>query len=87
MHLAYRWFLGLDQAVPRHSTFLKNRHGRFRDQEPFRDPFGELKTRIDPRRLRLRRPRFASEQLLMAATTQNLKGLVKNLDRGEVKPA
>src|SRR5262249_7441286 len=32
MHLAYRWFtrLGLEQEVPEHSTFSKNRHGRFR---------------------------------------------------------
>ena len=32
MHLAYRWFtrLGLEQEVPDHSTFSKNRHGRFR---------------------------------------------------------
>ena len=44
MHLAYRWFLGLgfDQAVPHHSTFSKNRHGRFRDQGLFRDLFEEI---------------------------------------------
>ena len=37
MHLAYRWFLGLgfDQAVPHHSTFSKNRHGRFRESGLF----------------------------------------------------
>jgi transposase len=31
--IAYRWFcrLGLDGAVPDHSTFSKNRHGRFRE--------------------------------------------------------
>jgi transposase len=30
LNLAYRWFcrLGLDGAVPDHSTFSKNRHGR-----------------------------------------------------------
>jgi transposase len=30
---AYRWFcrLGLDGEVPDHSTFFKNRHGRFRE--------------------------------------------------------
>ena len=49
--------------------------------------FGELKTRINLRRLRLRRLRNASEQFLMAATAQNLKRLVKHLDRLEVKPA
>ena len=33
LNLAYRWFcrLSLDGAVPDHSTFSKNRHGRFRD--------------------------------------------------------
>ncbi len=32
LNLAYRWFcrLGLDGDVPDHSTFSKNRHGRFR---------------------------------------------------------
>ena len=31
LNLAYRWFcrLALDGAVPDHSTFSKNRHGRF----------------------------------------------------------
>ena len=31
MHLACRWFtgLGFDQDIPHHSTFSKNRHGRF----------------------------------------------------------
>src|SRR5437867_9383623 len=34
LNLAYRWFcrLGLDGAVPDHSTFSKNRHGRFRER-------------------------------------------------------
>jgi transposase len=33
LNLAYRWFcrLGLDGHVPDHSTFSKNRHGRFRE--------------------------------------------------------
>ncbi len=41
LNLAYRWFcrLGLDDAVPDHSTFSKNRHGRFRDGEVFRHLF------------------------------------------------
>jgi transposase len=35
LNLGYRWFckLGLDGAVPDHSTFSKNRHGRFRDSD------------------------------------------------------
>ncbi len=41
MHLAYRWFtgLGFDQEVPHHSTFSKNRHGRFQDSPLFLDLF------------------------------------------------
>src|SRR3954447_16158053 len=41
LNLAYRWFcrLGLDGAVPDHSTFSKNRHGRFRDSDHWRELF------------------------------------------------
>ena len=41
LNLAYRWFcrLGLDGIVPDHSTFSKNRHGRFRQSDLFRRVF------------------------------------------------
>jgi len=41
LNLAYRWFcrLGLDGRVPDHSTFSKNRHGRFRDSDLLRQLF------------------------------------------------
>lgn len=41
LNLAYRWFcrLGLEDMVPDHSTFSKNRHGRFRESEAFRHVF------------------------------------------------
>lgn len=41
LNLAYRWFcrLGLEDAVPEHSTFSKNRHGRFRESDAFRHVF------------------------------------------------
>jgi len=41
LNLAYRWFcrLGLDGDVPDHSTFSKNRHGRFRESDLFRKLF------------------------------------------------
>ena len=41
LNLAYRWFcrLGLDGAVPDHSTFSKNRHGRFRESDLLRELF------------------------------------------------
>jgi len=41
LNLAYRWFcrLGLKSEVPDHSTFSKNRHGRFRESDLFRHVF------------------------------------------------
>src|SRR5712691_11107698 len=44
MHLAYRWFtrLGFEQQIPDHSTFSKNRHGRFRQSGVFREVFEEI---------------------------------------------
>ncbi len=41
LNLAYRWFCRLDLSdrVPDHSTFSKNRHGRFRDSELLRHLF------------------------------------------------
>ena len=41
LNLAYRWFcrLGLDGDVPDHSTFSKNRHGRFRKSDLLRRIF------------------------------------------------
>src|SRR6202043_1447739 len=44
---AYRWFcrLGLDEKVPDHSTFSKNRHGRFRESNVFRHLFETIVAR------------------------------------------
>lgn len=41
LNLAYRWFcrFGLEGEVPDHSTFSKNRHGRFRDSDLLRHVF------------------------------------------------
>ena len=41
LNLAYRWFcrLGLDGKVPDHSTFSRNRHGRFRQSDILRRLF------------------------------------------------
>jgi transposase len=40
-NLAYRWFcrLGLEDKIPDHSTFSKNRHGRFRESDLLRFVF------------------------------------------------
>jgi transposase len=44
LNLAYRWFcrLGLEGSVPDHSTFSKNRHGRFRESDIFRQVFEDV---------------------------------------------
>src|SRR3974390_11582 len=44
LNLAYRWFcrLGLDGDVPDHSTFSKNRHGRFRESDLLRRLFESI---------------------------------------------
>jgi len=42
--LAYRWFsrLGFEREIPDHSTFSKNRHGRFRGTGVFLEVFEEI---------------------------------------------
>ena len=47
LNLAYRWFCRLDlgDPVPDHSTFSKNRHGRFRDSNLFRKLFEDVLAR------------------------------------------
>ena len=47
LNLAYRWFcrLDLNDAIPDHSTFSKNRHGRFRESDLFRQLFNKVLAR------------------------------------------
>src|SRR6058998_2472657 len=47
MHLAWRWFtgLGFEQEIPHHSTFSKNRHGRFQESNLFQELFEEIVAR------------------------------------------
>jgi len=44
MHIGYRWFIGLDMndKVPDHSSFSKNRHGRFKESDIFQEIFDEI---------------------------------------------
>ena len=48
MHLAWRWFtgLGFDQEIPHHSTFSKNRHGRFQESKLFEQLFEQIVRQI-----------------------------------------
>lgn len=44
MHIGYRWFVGLslEEKVPDHSTFSKNRHERFAEGDLFQEIFDEI---------------------------------------------
>ncbi len=44
MHVGYRWFVGLtlEDKVPDHSTFSKNRHERFHESDLFQQIFDEI---------------------------------------------
>jgi len=44
MHIGYRWFVGLnlEDRVPDHSTFSKNRHERFSERDIFQRVFDEI---------------------------------------------
>ncbi len=44
MHIGYRWFVGLnlEDKVPDHSTFSKNRHERFSESDVFQKVFDEI---------------------------------------------
>lgn len=44
MHIGYRWFVGLslEEKIPDHSTFSKNRHERFSENDIFQEIFDEI---------------------------------------------
>jgi IS5 family transposase len=76
LNLAYRWFcrLGLDGAVPDHSTFSKNRHGRFRDSDLFRRVFEAVLRRCIRERL-VGGEGFAVDASLIKADANRQKGI------------
>lgn len=70
LNLAYRWFCRLDlgDAVPDHSTFSKNRHGRFRDSDLLRHVFEAVVARCIDEGL-VSGQRFAVDASLIEADT------------------
>jgi transposase len=76
LNLAYRWFcrLGLDGAVPDHSTFSKNRHGRFRESDLFRRLFETVLRRCMQERL-VGGEGFAVDASLIKADANRQKGI------------
>ena len=76
LNLAYRWFcrLGLDGTVPDHSTFSKNRHGRFRQSDLFRRVFESVLRRCIEERL-VGGEGFAVDASLIKADANRQRGI------------
>jgi len=76
LNLAYRWFcrLGLEDAVPDHSTFSKNRLGRFRESGMFRWLFDEVVRRCMAAGL-VKAEGFAVDASIVAADANRQRGV------------
>ena len=76
LNLAYRWFcrLGLEDEVSNHSTFSKNRHGRFRDSDLFRWLFNEVPRRRMAAGL-VKGEGFAVDASIIKADTSRQRGV------------
>jgi transposase len=76
LNLAYRWFcrLGLEDAVPDHSTFSKNRHGRFRESDVFRHLFEAVVQRCMAEGL-VRGEGFAIDASIIKADANRRRGV------------
>ena len=76
LNLACRWFcrLGLDGTVPDHSTFWKNRHGRFRECDLLRRVFETVLRRCIQERL-VGGEGFAVDASLIKADANRQKGI------------
>jgi transposase len=76
LNLAYRWFcrLGLDGGVPDHSTFCKNRHGRFRESDLLRRVFATVLRRCIREGL-VGGEAFAVDASLIKADANRQKGI------------
>jgi transposase len=75
VNLAYRWFcrLGLKDKVPDHSSFSKNRHGRFRDHDAFRQLFDTVLQRCMAEGL-VQGEGFAADASMIKADAQRCRG-------------
>ena len=78
LNLAYRWFcrLGLDGEVPDHSTFSKNRHGRFRKSDLLRKLFETVVARCMKERL-VGGEAFAVDASMIVADAHRRRGVAK----------
>ena len=76
LNLAYRWFcrLGLEDEVPDHSSFSKNRHGRFRESDLFRQLFEDVVHRCMTEGL-VRGEGFAIDASIVQADANRRRGI------------
>ena len=76
LNLAYRWFckLGLEDEVPNHSSFSKNRHGRFRQSEAFRQLFEDVLKRCMMEGL-VQGEGFATDASIIKANAQRMNSV------------
>lgn len=76
LNLAYRWFcrLGLTGKVPDHSSFSKNRHGRFRNSDSFRQLFNSVLRRCMAEGL-VRGEGFAVDASVVKADANRARGV------------
>lgn len=76
LNLAYRWFCGLslEDKVPDHSTFSKNRHGRFAGTHLFREMFYEVVRQAQARGL------VSGKHLSVDATTVSADASLNSLE-------
>ena len=76
LNLAYRWFcrLDLEDAIPDHSTFSKNRHGRFRESDTFRLVFEGVLRRCMQEGL-VRGEGFAVDASIIKADANRARGV------------
>ena len=88
LNLAYRWFcrLGLDGDVPNHSTFSKNRHGRFRESDLLRRVFETVLQRCIREGL-VGGEAFAIDASLIKADANRQKGLEGERGCHQMPPA
>jgi len=89
LNLAYRWFCRLDltDRVPDHSTFSKNRHGRFRDSDLLRHLFETTVARCIAEGL-VSGQRFAIDASLIEADANKQNSTPKeDWDHSAIDPA
>lgn len=80
LNLAYRWFCGmsLEDKIPDHSTFTKNRYGRFAERDIFRELFTDIVKQAQDRGL------VKGQHLTVDATPLRANASLESLEEIEV---